>query len=529
MIRTDPVTLEVIKNALISIPEEMGYALKRTAYSANIKERMDASCAIFGSDGSLIAQAEHIPVHLGSMPVAVNTILSNFTDRFRDGDQFLMNDPHDGGTHIPDLTAVKPVFLGNKLFGFSACRAHHADMGGAVPGSMPGISTDIFQEGMRLPPCKILDGGIENDEIIRLILANTRTPIERLGDLRAQFAANITGASRLLEFISKFGENNYNKFVKELFAYSRRWMRLELGKIPRGIYHSTAKLDDDGVTDLPVPLRLAVTVNRDEISFDFNGTAPESPGNLNAPLAVTTAAVYYAVRCITDPSIPPNRGCYEPIKIDVPQGTILNPRQGAAVSAGNVETSQRVVELIFSALASALPDKLGGESQGTMNNMVIGGGGSTVGEFSYYETIGGGEGALPYRNGQDGIQVHMTNTANTPIESLESHFPLRVERYELIPRSGGNGRFHGGSGIRRAIRVLIEDTVLSIQSERRRFAPEGRSGGAPGRKGQNYIIRNDKKIQLPGKVITDLEKNDIVVIETPGGGGYGRKLGKQSK
>ncbi|UCH90248.1 MAG: hydantoinase B/oxoprolinase family protein [Thermoplasmata archaeon] len=529
VIATDPATLEVIKSALISIPEEMGTVLKRTAYSVNIKERMDASCAVFDSGGGLIAQAEHIPVHLGSMPIAVEFILDNYESRLYDGDQLLMNDPYLGGTHIPDLTVVKPVFLRKKLVGFTANRAHHADMGGSVPGSMPGVSSDIFQEGLRLPPCKVLERGLENLEILRVLEANTRTPEERLGDLRAQCAANMVGAKRLLEFIEKYSYSGYERFVTDLQSYSRRRMLHAIQQINKGTYRAIEYLDDDGVSDEPVKLSVVVKVSSSYLTFDFGGSAPESPGNLNAPAAVTTACVFYAVRCITDPTIPPNRGCFEPIRINIPSGTILNPREGAAVSAGNVETSQRVADLIFSALAPALPEKLGGQSQGTMNNTVIGGPNPSGGEFSYYETIGGGEGALPYRAGQSGIQVHMTNTANTPIEALESIFPLRVESYEFISGSGGSGVHRGGDGLRRALRVLVDGTVLSIQSERRKFTPKGSFGGEDGRVGKNYLIRNGKKIPLPGKTITNLLKNDVVVIESPGGGGYGKRKKRSSK
>jgi N-methylhydantoinase B len=522
-ITTDPVTLEVIKNAFISIPEEMGTVLKRTAYSANIKERMDASCAIFDDDGRLIAQAEHIPVHLGSMPKTVRFVMDNFKLPLNDGDQILTNDPFLGGTHIPDLTVIKPVFLRSKLVGFAVNRAHHSDMGGLAPGSMPGISTDIYQEGLRVPPCKILVRDKENNDIIKLFTTNTRTPGERLGDLRAQFAANLVGANRILAFIEKNGIRNFNRYVEDLITYSRLRMQRAIRQMPKGVYNAREYLDNDGLTDEPVELQVKIIVSKNKLYFDFSGSAPQSPGNLNAPLAVTTASVYYAVRCITDPTIPPNHGCYEPIDIKIPPATILNPLDGAAVSAGNVETSQRVVDLIFSALAPALPERLGGQGQGTMNNFVIGGVNPNGEEFTYYETIGGGEGALPYRNGQDGIQVHMTNTANTPIEALESIYPLRVEKYELIKGSGGSGIFKGGAGLRRALTVLVDDAVLSIQSERRKFAPRGCGGGKQGRCGVNYLIRNGKKIQLPSKTVTHLLKNDIVVIETPGGGGYGKQ------
>lgn len=519
--------MEVVKNALISIPEEMGTVLKRTSFSSNIKERMDASCALFDPRGRMVAQAEHIPVHLGSIQISVDFMLDRLKYELEDGDQVVCNDPYQGGTHLPDVTILKPVFNKKKPAGFVVNRAHHSDIGGLAPGSMPGISTDIFQEGLRLPPCKIMVRNSENNELLKLFGNNTRNPRERIGDLRAQFAANVVGAARLLELIEKYGFDSYNRFIDDLLEYSKRRTEKAIGLIPRGTYTAIEYLDDDGISDSPVPLKIKIVVKKNSIDFDFSGSAPESGGNLNAPLSVTTACVYYAVRCMTDPGIPPNHGCFIPLKIKVPPASILNPREGAAVSAGNVETSQRVVDLIFKAMIKALPHKLGGQSQGTMNNLIVGGKKENGDEFTYYETIGGGEGALPYRNGQDGIQVHMTNTANTPIEALESNYPMIVEKYEFVEGSQGKGKYRGGMGLRRAIRINVDDAVLSIQSERRKFAPCGASGGGPGKCGKNYIIRNNKRINLKGKTISRLKKNDIVIIETPGGGGFGRENKRQ--
>jgi N-methylhydantoinase B len=501
----------------------MGIALRRTAYSANIKERMDASCAIFDEKGRLLAQAEHIPVHLGSMPLTVQFVLENLGSKLYEGDQLLTNDPFLGGSHIPDITVVKPVYRSRVLVGFTANRAHHADMGGSAPGSMPGISTDIYQEGFRLPPCKIIEKGEENKDILKILKANTRTPDERMGDLRAQFAANNVGSERLDRFITKHGKKQFKLLLNDLIGYSGRRMKEAINEIPAGTYSAIEYLDDDGVSEAPIELKVRIQVKNQELKFDFTGTSAQTSGNLNAPYAVTAAAVYYCVRCVTDPTIPVNYGCFEPITIIVPGGTMLNPGYASAVSAGNVETSQRIVDLIFLALGDVLSHKLGGQSQGTMNNLIIGGLKPSGGEFSYYETIGGGEGGLPFRRGQDGIQVHMTNTANTPVEALESVYPLQVESYELITGSGGRGINRGGMGIRRAVKVLSDDAVLSIQSERRKFAPKGARGGLPGRCGKNYLIRDGKKIKLPSKVVSRLEQNDIIVIETPGGGGYGKK------
>jgi len=527
----DPITLEVMKNAYLAIPDEMGSVLKRTAYSPNIKERMDASCAIFDAEGKMIAQAEHIPVHLGSMPVAVEYIRMIYGkrggERLFDGDQIIMNDPFKGGSHLPDITIIKPVFFKNKFVGYVVNKAHHSDIGGKSPGSMPGDSTEIFQEGFRIPPVKILDKGRESREIIEIIKANTRTPEERIGDIRAQLAANNKGAQRLKGLIAKYGMKVHNRFVRSILEYSEKRMRAAIRKIPNGEYSAVDHLDDDGVRPEKVKLKVKVKVGREKIKIDFTGTSKQSLGNVNSPYSVSLSSVYYVLRCITDPTIPPNHGCYKPLEIIIPKGTVLNPQEGAAVSAGNVETSQRIVDLLLLAFSKALPGSIPAQSQGTMNNVLIGGQGQDGDFFSYYETIAGGEGALPYRNGQSGIHTHMTNTLNTPIEALELGYPLRIESYKLIPNSGGKGLFNGGMGVKRSIRILSDNSTLSIQSDRRRIAPKGLNGGGDGKKGQNYIMRNNKKIKLPSKVTYSLQKNDLIVIETPGGAGWGHSKVKR--
>jgi len=516
----NPITLQILKNAFTAIPEEMGAALKRTAYSPNIKERMDASCAIFDVEGRMLAQAEHIPVHLGAMPLTVEFALLHFDD-LQEGDQIVVNDPYHGGSHLPDITLIKPIFYDAELVGYAVNRAHHADVGGMTPGSMPGNSTEIFQEGLIIPPCKLLIRGKENVDVFEIIKANTRTPLERAGDIRAQIAANNLGAMRMTENIQKYSVNTYTAFAASIIEYSEKRMRHAITKMPDGTYTAEDFMDDDGVSDQPVKISVTLKIAGSTITISFEGTDSQRKGNINAPYAVTLSAVYYVLRCVTDPEIPPNHGCYLPVSINVPKGTVLNPNPPAAVSSGNVETSQRIVDVLLLALHKAIPHKIPAQSQGTMNNVAIGGTVNGVG-FTYYETIAGGQGASPTKNGDDGIHTHMTNTANTPIEALELSYPLRVECYELILNSGGNGKFRGGSGVRRAIKVLTDDATLSIQSERRKYQPKGLCGGEDGRAGKNYLIRNSKRIDLPSKVTMRLDKGDLVVMETPGGGGYGK-------
>ncbi len=530
----DSITLEILKNAYGSVPTEMGLVLKRTAYSPNIKERMDASCALFDPRGRMVAQAEHIPVHLGAMPATMRAVLDAIHAGDidpREGDQYIVNDPFSGGSHLPDITMVKPVFLTDRrnapLLGYVVTRAHHADVGGTTPGSMPALSTDIFQEGLRIPLCKLVEAGRENRDLLAMICANTRTPEERRGDLRAQIAANTCGERRLREIVEKYGEAIHFAFIDRIIRYSEERMRKALERIPAGRYPAVDRLDGDGTTDRPVRIEVAITVthtNRSDgtmIQFDLSNSAAQVGGNVNAPLAVTVSAVYFALRAVTDPTIPPNAGCYAPVEVVATPGSVLNPYPGAAVSAGNVETSQRIVDVVLLALADALPKVVPAQSQGTMNNITIGR--SKQPQFTYYETVGGGQGALPDRDGTSGIHVHMTNTANTPIESLESTYPLRVREYSLISGSGGKGRYHGGDGIRRSIEVLCEDAVLSIQSDRRRFAPKGLAGGEDGRCGHNYLIRDKTRSDLAPKTTQSLRKHDIIVMETPGGGGYGAR------
>lgn len=521
---TDPVTFEVLRNAFVSVAEEMGASLVLTAFSPNIKERRDCSAAVFDSKGRMVSQAEHIPVHLGAMPESVKAALNLFPpDYWKEGDVVILNDPFEGGTHLPDITLISSIFASDELAGFVANRAHHADVGGKAPGSMPGDSTEIFQEGIRIPPLKLIEEGTLNQEVWRLLLANVRTPLERQGDLRAQLAANTTGLRRFQSLLQKYSVPRVTTFFEDLLAYSRQRMLQQIAKMPKGSYLFTDFLDDDGITEEAVELKVKIILAKKQIVFDFSGTSPQRQGNVNATLAVTLSTSYYVLRCITDPTIPPNSGCYEPLTVIAPPGSLLNPLPPAAVSAGNVETSQRIVDCLFGALAKAIPDRIPAASQGTMNNLTIGGPiPGTIRAFTFYETIGGGLGARPIKDGIDGIHSHMTNTLNTPIEAMETSYPLRVCCYHLIPKSGGRGRFRGGMGIRRDIEILADNAVVSIQSERRRYAPWGLQGGMPGRKGVNRRWRNGRWEKLPSKVTFTASRGEVVSIQSPGGGGFGR-------
>jgi N-methylhydantoinase B len=526
--KTDPISFEVFRNAFISVAEEMGATLVRTAYSPNIKERRDCSAAAFDVKGQMISQAEHIPVHLGAMPESVKAALQLFPAAdWKQGDAIILNDPFEGGTHLPDITLISAVIFEGRVAGFVANRAHHADVGGSAPGSMPGAATEIYQEGVRIPPIHLVKGGTIDPGLWRLLLANVRTPSEREGDLRAQIAANATGVTRFESILTKYTESVVSTFFEEFHEYSRHRMLQQLRHMPKGDFAFSDYMDNDGISAKPVELKVTVSIKGDQIVFDFTGSDQQTRGNVNAPLAVTLSCSYYVLRCVTDPTIPVNAGCYSPLKVIAPKGSVLNPHPPAAVSAGNVETSQRIVDVLFGALKDALPDRIPAASQGTMNNLTVGGVVPKTSQvFTFYETIGGGLGARPMKKGIDGIHSHMTNTANTPIEALESAYPLRVECYHLLPESGGKGKYRGGGGIRRDIKVLADHAVVSIQSERRRFSPWGLQGGLPGNVGKNRHWHNGKWKEIPGKVTLMVENGDIISIQTPGGGGFGKATGR---
>jgi N-methylhydantoinase B len=521
----DPVTLEVTRNALAGVAEEAGAALRRTAYSPNIKERMDCSAALFDPVGELVAQAEHIPVHLGSMPASVAAALGRFPE-LEPGDQVLLSDPFAGGTHLPDWTLVAPVHRGEALLGYAANRAHHADVGGSAPGSMPAGATEIFQEGLRIPPVRLWRGGEESSDMVALLLANSRTPDERLGDLRAQAGANRLAARRLLELAGRLGDALLLEAMEATKEHAERAVRAAISGIPSGKYEFEDFLEGDGVTDGDIPIRAEVHVEGDRMRVDFSGTARQQRGSVNAPLAVTLSSCFFVLRAVTDPAIPANAGAHRPLEVIAPPGTLVNPEPPAAVAAGNVETSQRIVDVLLGALAKAVPERIPAASQGTMNNTLVGGTDPRTGRpFTYYETIAGGQGARPGATGMSGVHSHMTNTLNTPVEALEMAYPLRVLEYRLRDGTGGRGKWRGGDGIRRALQVMADRVTVSLLTERRRRAPWGLGGGGPGAPGRNLLIRGDQEHPLPAKGTFDAGEGDVIVVETPGGGGYGPDTG----
>jgi N-methylhydantoinase B len=520
----DPITLEVTRHALIGIAEEAGVALRRTASSPNIKERVDCSTAVFDADGGLVAQAEHIPVHLGSMPASLDAAVRAFPE-LEPGDQVLLSDPFAGGTHLPDWTLVAPIHRDGRLIGYAVNRAHHADVGGSAPGSMPAGATEIFQEGLRIPPVRAWRRGDEQPDIRALLLANTRTPDERIGDLRAQAAANHLTSSRLLDLAGRLGEDLLRDAMRAAQDHAERTMRSAIRAIPDGAYGAEDVMEGDGVTEADLIIRVVVTVAGDAVTADFTGTAPQARGSVNAPLAVTVSASSYVLRALTDPDIPANAGALRPLSVVAPAGCMVNPLSPAAVAAGNVETSQRIVDVLLRAFAHALPDRVPAASQGTMNNVLIGGPDGRPGvpahAFSYYETLAGGQGARPGRDGMSGVHTHMTNTLNTPVEALEAAYPLRILAYRLREGTGGEGRWRGGDGLRRSYLILGERATASLLTERRRHRPWGLDGGPPGARGRNALIREGVEAELPAKTTIELREGDVLVIDTPGGGGFG--------
>lgn len=498
--RLDPVTLSVMSSALSGIAEETATVLVRSAYSANIKERRDCSAALFDRRGRMVAQAETIPVHLGSMSESVEAVIARDPQA---GDVFVLNDPFAGGSHLPDVTLVSPLAPGGEVVGYACTRAHHSDVGGAVPGSMPAGSTEIWQEGVIVPPVRL------GDEVMRILLANVRTPEIRAGDLRAQVAANRLADGRLGELIERRGLDLVLLAFDEVIDYAERRAREAIRRLPNGTYLAESEVEGDGIVEDDLPIRVAVTIADEEIEIDFAGTAPAARGNVNAPLAVTRAACTFAVKVALGPDVPVNAGTYATVTIRAPEGCLVHARPPAAVVAGNVETSQRIADTVLLALAQAAD--VPAQGQGTMNNVVVG-----SPRWTYYETVGGGQGASSSGPGPSGVHVGMSNTLNTPIEALELEAPLRVERYELLDGSGGDGRHRGGDGLVRSIRVL-EPATLSLLTDRRRHAPQGLAGGGPGRPGRNLVNGEE----VPAKTSRRLDAGDVVTVETPGGGGWG--------
>lgn len=533
-IEIDSVTLEIIRNACAAIAEEMNANLIRTGYSPNIKERRDCSCALFDARGEMISQAENMPVHLGAMPFSVAAAIDRFPPaELEPGDAVLLNDPFRGGAHLPDLTLVTPVFVDETIVAYAANRAHHADIGGSRAGSVAADSTEIYQEGIRIPPVKLYEAGEVNETAMDVILANVRTPDERRGDLRAQETANQTGRQRFSELVEKYGADSLTAALEEIKDYSERRMRTELESLPDGTYRFEDVLDDDGQGNEDLPVVAAVSIDGDSVDVDFEGTAAQTDGPINAVFAVTASATYYAIRCVTDPDIPPNHGCYRPIDIDAPEGTIVNPTPPAAVVGGNLETSQRVTDVVLGALAEATPERVLAGSQGTMNNVTFGGiDPRDASPYAFYETQGGGFGGRSGLDGLDGVHVHMSNTMNTPIEVLETAYPLRVTRYEFREDSSGAGEFRGGLGLRRDIGIRDHQAAFSLLAERHRHAPYGLVGGAEGTPGRAYLLENglnatdpnaitEEGERLAGKVVRELAPGTVISIRTPGAGGYG--------
>jgi N-methylhydantoinase B/oxoprolinase/acetone carboxylase alpha subunit len=502
----DPAALQVLVSRLVGVADEMGAVLRRAAFSPNIKERADCSAAVFTADGELLAQAEHIPVHLGSMPASVRAAIDAFGSTVQSGQQVILNDPFEGGTHLNDITLVAPCFVDDVLVGWAANRAHHSDVGGEAPGSMPADATDIDQEGLRLRPT-VLDADVR-----ATLMAATRTPVERAGDLDAQIGANVLGVARLAEIVRSGAP------LADVADYAERRMRASLSDMPDGSWHATDVVDSTGPGQPPATIAVTVTIQGDTVTFDFSGTDEQRAGNVNAVEAVTVSCVAFALRSVTDPTIPASGGALRPLHVIAPRGSIVAAVPPVAVGAGNVEVSQRIADVCFRALAQAVPDRVGAASQGTMNNVLIGGDG-----WVYYETVAGGQGGRPGRAGMSGIHTGMTNTKNTPCEALERAFPMKVLRYRLRKGSGGAGEFPGGDGIERDLQML-EDVTVSLITERRVSPPWGLNGGEPGAVGENWLLPQgdeSRAQRLPDKCTFMMKAGDVVRMLTPGGGGWG--------
>ena len=527
----DPARLEIFKNIFHSVAEEMGAVLRRSAFSPNIKERRDYSCAVFERAGEVLAMGDHMPVHLGSMPASVDAAIRAM--ELKPGDVALLNDPYAGGTHLPDLTMVMPVYLPRekKPAFYVVNRAHHADVGGAQAGSM-GLSREIFQEGMRIPPVKIFENGRIVEDVLRLLLANVRTPAEREGDLIAQLAACRVGERRLIEIARKYGRQETDRYGRHLLDYSAQMMRAALRQIPDGVYRGEDFLDNDGVSDTPIAIRVTVCIRGARAEVDFTGSSPECAGSVNAVKAIADSAVFYVFRCLVDEQVPATSGLVRPIRITAPEGTIVNARPPAAVAGGNVETSQRIVDTLLRALARAIPKRIPAASQGTMNNLTLGGRDTRPGRggaaFAYYETIAGGMGARPGSDGESAIHSHMTNSLNTPVEVFEHAYPVRVKRYAIRRGSGGAGKFRGGDGIIREIELLVPMQV-GMLSDRRELGPYGLAGGKPGAAGKNEVVVAGRRRKVAAKGSFYAPAGAIVRIETPGGGGWGTQSTNRRK
>jgi N-methylhydantoinase B len=510
------VELELFRNLFISIAEEMGAVLRKTSYSANIKERRDYSCAIYDAAGETVAMGDHMPVHLGAMPLSVRHALDAFT--LRAGDVVILNDPFRGGTHLPDITAISGVFLHREKRAsfYVASRAHHADVGGVSPGSMP-MAREIYQEGIRIPPILLARGGRIDRDLLRLIVANVRTPEEREGDLRAQLMANARGDRRLREIAAKYGAAAVRRNMRELQDYSERMMRAAIRQLPGGVFRFADFLDNDGVTREPIRIEVAISIRGDSVVVDFTGSSEQAAGSVNANYAIAVSATAYVFRCLLADDVPYTAGLLRPIRVIAPEGTVVNARPPAAMAAGNVETSQRITDALLGALAQAAPERIPAASSGTMNNLTLGGYDSrTKKNFAYYETMAGGMGASSAGPGESAVHTHMTNSWNTPIEALENQYPLRVRRYQIRRGSGGKGHHNGGDGLIREIEFLTPCEV-TILSDRRERGPYGLCGGEPGEPGRNTLDGRT----VAAKANFRVQAGEALRIETPGGGGWG--------
>ncbi len=544
----DSISLEIFKSLYTSVAEEMGASLRRTAFSPNIKERRDYSCAVFDRRGQIIAQGDHMPVHLGSMPMSVRAAIDRC--ELNPGDVIILNDPYAGGTHLPDVTLVAAVYetdhrppttdhrppttdhrppttdhrpptTDHRPLFYVANRAHHADIGGSTPGSM-GQATEIYQEGLRIPPLHLVHRGQLNEEFLNLFLANVRVNAERKGDLTAQLGALRVGAERLREIVARYGFKECDAYAKHLIDYTARMMRRTIAELPDGVYSAEDWLDDDGESEEPIRIAVTITIRGERATIDFTGSAPQVRGPLNAVAAITISAAYYVFRCLIRAAVPASAGILEPLEIITPSGTIINAIPPAPVAGGNVETSQRIVDVLLKALSQAAPHLIPAASQGTMNNLTIGGWDATRGrEFAYYETVAGGMGARPTADGLSAVHTHMTNSLNTPVEALEYAYPLRVRRYAIRRGSGGAGQQKGGDGVIREVELLT-DAQLTLLSDRRTIAPYGLAGGEAGQVGEAKLMAKGKTKRLRGKFSIKAKAGDRIVIKTPGGGGFGQ-------
>jgi N-methylhydantoinase B/oxoprolinase/acetone carboxylase alpha subunit len=519
--KSEAIELELFRHLLVSIAEEMGAVLRKTSYSANIKERRDYSCAVYDAGGETVAMGDHMPVHLGAMPLSVRYAMQAF--QFTPGDVAILNDPFRGGTHLPDITVISGVFVKGerKPAFYVANRAHHADVGGMSPGSMP-LAREIYQEGLRIPPILLVRNGRMDRDLLGLILANVRTPEEREGDLMAQCMAIRRGQQRLLELAAKYGMAKVRRNMSALKDYSERMIRGAIRRLKAGEYRFEDSLDNDGISAGPVRIAVKVSIHGDRATIDFTGSSPQVEGSVNANYAVAVAATTYVFRCLVRDDIPFTAGVTRPLEVIAPAGSVVNAQPPAAMAAGNVETSQRITDVVLGALAKAAPDLIPAASSGTMNNVTFGGHDSLRGRaFAYYETIAGGMGASAAADGGSATHTHMTNSWNTPVEAFEHQYPLRIRGYRIRSGSGGAGRHRGGDGIIREFEFLTPADV-TILSDRRLRGPYGLLGGESGAPGRNTLLKGKRAVSIPGKARFEVEAGDVLRIESPGGGGYGQ-------